>query len=108
MMLLASLTPFLFFAVFILLCLCVCICNVSFVGPKSSLRKQSAHLALAGTLPSSDGPEELYLESPTFKTGGSQSHEVTAGQGPSCGITVPTGGCVWGVGAAAPLGAARH
>lgn len=73
MMLLASLTPFLVFAVFILLCLCVCICNVSFVGPEGPLRKQSAHLALAGTLPSSDGPEELYLESPTFKTGGSQS-----------------------------------
>lgn len=35
-------------------------------------------------------------------------HEAAAGQGPSYGITLPTGGCLWGVGSAAPLGAARH
>lgn len=35
-------------------------------------------------------------------------HVATVGQGPSCGLAVPTGGCMPGVRAAAPLGAARH
>lgn len=110
-MLLASLTPFLYFTVFVLHCLCFCVFNVSFVSPKSTLGQQFAHMALAASLASSAVPRELHLQSHGSEAQGAPEpfcHGATVGQGPFRGTMVPTGGCVRGAGAAAPLGAARH
>lgn len=65
------------------------------------------HITLAGARPPLSSPWRVPPEG-GVSTALWGSHEAAKGQAPWCGFLVATGGCVWHVGAVAPLGATCH
>lgn len=65
------------------------------------------HITLAGALPPLSPPWRVPPEGGVSKALWG-SHKAAKGQDPRCGFLVATGGCVWHVGAVAPLGATCH